>query len=65
MSKSYSNIKNENKSNKKNVRYYRVCGICGERHLQNQMIKDRKSHTGWVCEDCFEDGVDYFDENIY
>lgn len=64
MSKSYSN-KNENKSNKKNVRYYRVCGICGERHLQNQMIKDRKSNTGWICEDCFEDGIDYFDESIY
>lgn len=63
MGKRYNN--EEENYCKKKRKYYRVCGICGERHLQSQMIRDRKSHTGWVCEDCFEDGVDYFDESIY
>ena len=32
---------------------YRVCGICGERHEQDDMIRTDNSHTGWVCFDCY------------
>lgn len=33
-------------------KYYRTCGICGEKHEQSEMIRDDGSMTGWICEDC-------------
>lgn len=45
----------KNNKTKKNNKYYRVCGICGERYPQSSMIKDGGSDTGWVCRDCLID----------
>lgn len=39
------------KSNKKR-KYYRKCGICGERHEQSEMIRTDNSPNGWICFDC-------------
>lgn len=60
MGKTYSN-RSENKGNRKNVKFFRVCGLCGEKYQQSAMIRNKKSSTGWVCRDCFEDeNSDYF-----
>ncbi len=45
----------KNNKTKKNNKYYRVCGICGERYPQSSMIKDGGSDTGWICRDCLID----------
>lgn len=45
----------KNNKTKKNNKYYKVCGICGERYPQSSMIKDGGSDTGWVCRDCLID----------
>jgi hypothetical protein len=56
-----NNMSNKNKhrdsnnGKRKNVKYYKVCGICGERYPQSSMIKDGGSDTGWVCRDCLID----------
>jgi hypothetical protein len=56
-----NNVSNKNKhrdsnnGKRKNVKYYKVCGICGERYPQSSMIKDGGSDTGWVCRDCLID----------
>lgn len=42
----------EAKREKKKRKYYRKCGICGERHEQNQMIRTGNSPNGWICFDC-------------
>lgn len=36
----------------KKRKYYRRCGICGERHEQSEMVRDEGSSTGWICGDC-------------
>lgn len=59
MSKRYNN--EEENYCKKKRKYFRVCGICGEKYQQSAMIRDNRSDTGWVCRDCFNDGADYFD----
>jgi hypothetical protein len=33
-------------------KYYRKCGICGERFEQSNMVRDKGSETGWICTDC-------------
>lgn len=33
-------------------KYYRKCGICGERFEQSEMVRDEGSETGWLCVDC-------------
>lgn len=33
-------------------KYYRKCGVCGERHEQSEMIRTNRSPNGWVCFDC-------------
>lgn len=33
-------------------KYYRKCGICGERFEQSEMVRDKGSETGWLCVDC-------------
>lgn len=36
----------------KKRKYYRKCGICGERYEQSEMVRDECSSTGWICCDC-------------
>ncbi len=38
---------------KKKRKYYRKCGICGERHEQSDMIRTNESSNGWLCVDCY------------
>lgn len=33
-------------------KYYRKCGVCGERHEQSEMIRTDNSPNGWICFDC-------------
>jgi len=43
----------ENLPVKKKIRkYYRKCGVCGERHEQSEMIRTNNSPNGWICFDC-------------
>jgi predicted RNA-binding protein YlxR (DUF448 family) len=37
---------------KKIRKYYRKCGVCGERHEQSEMIRTNNSPNGWICFDC-------------
>lgn len=39
----------------KKRKYYRRCGICGERFEQSEMVNDEGSPTGWICGDCCMD----------
>lgn len=36
----------------KKRKYFRTCGICGERIEQSEMVRDRGSETGWLCVTC-------------
>lgn len=36
----------------KSRKYFRKCGICGERHEQSDMVRTNESSTGWICQDC-------------
>lgn len=40
---------------KKKRKYFRKCGICGDRHEQSEMIRDNSSPNGWICEDCYHE----------
>ena len=40
------------KGNKKKRKYYRKCGICGERYEQSEMLRTNDSPNGWLCWDC-------------
>ena len=33
-------------------RYFRKCGVCGERHEQGDMHRTEQSPNGWLCQDC-------------
>ena len=37
---------------KKKRKYFRKCGICGERHEQSEMVRVYASPTGWLCWHC-------------
>ncbi len=37
----------------KKRKYYRKCGVCGERHEQREMIRTNESPNGWICRDCY------------
>ena len=39
---------------KKKRKYYRKCGVCGERHEQSEMHRDEGSQNGWLCQDCHQ-----------
>lgn len=41
-----------NKERKKKRKYYRKCGVCGERYEQSEMIRTNQSPNGWLCFDC-------------
>lgn len=36
----------------KKRKYYRKCGICGERFEQSDMVRTDESPNGWLCVDC-------------
>lgn len=36
----------------KKRKYFRKCGVCGERFEQSNMVRDAGSETGWICIDC-------------
>lgn len=38
----------------RNRKYFRVCGICGEKHEQSEMIRTDESPNGWMCQECAE-----------
>lgn len=38
---------------KKKRKYYRKCGICGERHEQSNMVRTYTVDCGWICNDCY------------
>lgn len=47
----YSDKQNR-KSSAKRRKYYRRCGICGERYEQSEMMRDSRASSGWLCVDC-------------
>lgn len=49
----FATLKNRTKQNKKKRKYYRKCGICGERLEQSEMIRTNDSPNGWLCFDCY------------
>lgn len=42
----------ERRKRKKKRKYYRKCGVCGERYEQSEMIRTNNSPNGWLCWDC-------------
>lgn len=50
------------KQEKKKRKYYRRCGICGERHEQSKMIRTDDSPNGWSCFDCHHAEHKYYFE---
>ena len=38
---------------KKKRKYFRKCGVCGERHEQAEMIRTDESPNGCVCRECY------------
>lgn len=49
-------------------KYYRKCGLCGNRQEQSDMIrvKNEVSENGWACRLCFQDlARKYFAELDY
>lgn len=38
---------------KKKRKYFRKCGVCGERHEQSEMTRTDESPNGWVCQECY------------
>lgn len=41
-----------NNTKKIKRKYYRKCGLCGERHEQSEMIRTDCSPNGWICKEC-------------
>lgn len=39
---------------KKKRKYYRKCGICGDRYEQSKMIRTNSSPNGWLCWNCHD-----------
>lgn len=42
----------ERTKQKKKRKYYRKCGVCGERYEQSEMLRTNNSPNGWLCFDC-------------
>jgi predicted RNA-binding protein YlxR (DUF448 family) len=40
---------------KKKRKYFRKCGICGQRHEQSDMVRTNESPNGWICIKCWSD----------
>lgn len=43
------------KRSQKGRKYYRKCGVCGDRHEQSEMIRTNDSENGWMCDICYSD----------
>ncbi|WP_191396150.1 hypothetical protein [Flavonifractor sp. An306] len=46
-------------------KYFRKCGVCGERHEQSEMHRTEQSPNGWLCAHCLarihpEYGIEQF-----
>lgn len=54
-------MKTNNRTQKKR-KYYRKCGMCGERHEQSEMHRDYCSPNGWICDECENDLHPEWDE---
>lgn len=48
--------KQKNRTPKKR-KYYRKCGLCGERHEQSEMIRTNEVSNGWVCTYCYQNYI--------
>lgn len=48
----FRNGRARRRADMKKRKYYRKCGICGERYEQSEMVRDECSPTGWICFDC-------------
>lgn len=46
---------------KKTRKYFRKCGVCGERHEQSEMLRTDFSPNGWLCIDCGLEKTEYFE----
>lgn len=42
----------ERSKRKKKRKYYRKCGVCGDRYEQSEMLRTDNSPNGWLCFDC-------------
>lgn len=51
--------KNKPHRKKKKRKYFRKCGVCGDRHEQSEMIRDNGSPNGWICEECYRKENEY------
>lgn len=40
--------------NSKKRKYFRKCGVCGERCEQSEMIRTDESPNGWLCANCYD-----------
>ena len=47
-----SNHKLRREPQQKKRRYFRKCGVCGERWEQSDMIRTDNSPNGWICHEC-------------
>ena len=47
----FATLKERSKSKKKR-KYYRKCGVCGDRYEQSEMLRTDNSPNGWLCLDC-------------
>ena len=48
----------------KKRKYFRKCGVYGERHEQSEMIRTNQSPNGWLCIKCqinFHPEYDFFE----
>lgn len=51
-------MKTQNNKSRRKVKrrkYFRKCGICGDRYEQSEMIRTDESSNGWVCPECYYD----------
>ena len=58
-------VKNNN-PNKKKRKYFRKCGVCGNKLEQSDMVRTNKSDNGWACEMCYNELTEpVYDENEF
>lgn len=60
----YKEKEYKKKNDKK--KYFKTCGVCGEKYPSSEMFKDKGSNTGWVCFDCYgcEHPQYFMDESV-
>lgn len=50
---------------RKKRKYFRKCGVCGERFEQSDMIRTDESPNGWLCFECFHGFHLEYDEETW